>query len=538
MDSYKGAATGGDNSFSEKERISILREEYFSRLIEFLPIVFYTCDEYGRLTFYNKAAVSYWGFKPELGKDFYHTGWKLYSIEGKPLAIDAAPMALTLKHAKPHSGEIILENEGGQRLYIQSTPKPIFNTSGKLVGALNTHVDISQRYILKQKADEAEEKQQLDKKRMELQYQQMIEEIEDYAIIMLDIDGKIVSWNKGAEKIKGYKNYEIIGKNFKNFYFKQDREDKLPDRLLKTAHNEGRACHEGWRRRKDDSRFWGSIVITAIHDEKGKVIGYTKVTRDLTEIKLADDRINEYNRKLEAKNKELEQYAYVASHDLQEPLRKIEFFSRMLKDKIDEKEDALLYADKISGATQRMSKLIKDILQYTDTNSDELISETDVNAVISNVIFDLELIINEKNAQVNFDELPKIKAIPVQIYQLFHNILSNSLKFSECTPQIEITYCKASEEEVSNNDFLITGDEYIKFRIKDNGIGFDPIYKNKIFEMFERLGSQKGGTGIGLALCRKIVRNHKGYITASSEENNGTEIIVYLPKVMRTIEKP
>lgn len=537
MDSYKGAAMDGKNSFSENERISILREEYFSRLIEFLPIVFYTCDEYGRLTFYNKAAVTYWGFKPELGKDFYHTGWKIYSIEGKPLATDAAPMALTLKHAKPHSGEVILENKDGQRFYVLSTPKPIFNTSGKLVGALNIHIDISERYILKQQANQAEEKQQLDKKRMELQYQQMIEEIEDYAIIMLDIDGNIVSWNKGAEKIKGYKNYEIIGKNFKNFYFPKDREDKMPDRLLEIARTEGRASHEGWRRRKDDSKFWGSIIITAIHNDKGKVIGYTKVTRDLTERKLADDRINEYNKKLKAKNKELEQYAYVASHDLQEPLRKIEFFSKMLKDKIDEKEDALLYADKISAATQRMSKLIKDILQYTNTNNDELISETNINTIVADVISDLELIINEKEAQISFDGLPKIKAIPVQVYQLFHNILSNSLKFSKGTPHIEINHTDASEEEVSSNDFLRTGDKYIKFTIKDDGIGFDPIYKNKIFEMFERLGSEKGGTGIGLALCRKIARNHNGYITAVSEENNGTEIIIYLPEVLTGAEK-
>lgn len=366
---------------------------------------------------------------------------------------------------------------------------------------------------------------------MELQYQQMIEEIEDYAIIMLDIEGNIVSWNKGAEKIKGYKSYEIIGKSFRSFYFDKDKENKVPEKLLDIAFTTGRALHEGWRRRKDDSKFWGSITITAIHDDKGKVIGYTKVTRDLTERKLADDKIKQYNKQLESKNKELEQYAYVASHDLQEPLRKIEFFSSILKNKINNREEALLYTDKISAATQRMSKLIKDILQYTNTtNNDELIVETDINAVLDDVTADLELTIKEKGAVIKYSNLPKIKGIPVQLYQLFHNVLTNSLKFTTNTPYIEINHSIATNEDLGNNKFLISGMKYYRFAIRDNGIGFDPIYKNKIFEMFERLGSEKKGTGIGLALCRKIVTNHNGYITAVSEENNGTEIIIYLPK--------
>lgn len=531
MGSYTKSDKGDESSFSDENRISILKEEYFSRLIDFLPIVFYTCDEKGRLTYYNKTAVNYWGFRPELGKDYYHSGWKLYTIDGEPMPVESAPMGLTLKYAKAHTGEVILENKEGQKFYILSTPKPIFNTSGKLIGALNTHIDISQRYVLRQKVNETEEKQQLDKKRMELQYQQMIEEIEDYAIIMLDVEGNIVSWNKGAEKIKGYKSYEIIGKSFRSFYFDKDKENKVPEQLLDIAFTTGRALHEGWRRRKDDSKFWGSITITAIHNDKGKVIGYTKVTRDLTERKLADDKIKQYNKQLESKNKELEQYAYVASHDLQEPLRKIEFFSSILKNKINNRDEALLYTDKISAATQRMSKLIKDILQYTNTtNNDELIVETDINAVLDDVTADLELIIKEKDAVIKYSNLPKIKGIPVQLYQLFHNVLTNSLKFTTNTPYIEINHSIATNEDLGNNKFLISGMKYYRFAIRDNGIGFDPIYKNKIFEMFERLGSEKKGTGIGLALCRKIVINHNGYITAVSEENNGTEIIIYLPK--------
>jgi PAS domain S-box-containing protein len=139
----------------------------------------------------------------------------------------------------------------------------------------------------------------------EEKFQRLIGEVEDYAIIILETDGTIASWNKGAETIKGYMADEIIGKSFKLFYPKEDRDAKLPDRLLGDAARSGRARHEGWRIRKDGSRFWGSIVITAIHNEQGEVVGFLKVTRDLTERKIAEDNFSNYAEELRQKNDEL-----------------------------------------------------------------------------------------------------------------------------------------------------------------------------------------------------------------------------------------
>ena len=153
-------------------------------------------------------------------------------------------------------------------------------------------------------------------RKSEERYHKMIAEIEDYAIILLDTNGNIQNWNTGAEKIKGYKAEEIIGKNFRIFYLPQDRDNKLPEKLLERVIREGKSAYEGWRVRKDGSTFWGSIVVTALHDDNGEVIGLSKVTRDLTEKKKAEDKMREYLAELENRNSELEQFAYIASHDL------------------------------------------------------------------------------------------------------------------------------------------------------------------------------------------------------------------------------
>ena len=142
-------------------------------------------------------------------------------------------------------------------------------------------------------------------RRSEARYHQMVDEVEDYAILTLDLDGIIKNWNKGAEKIKGYKPEEIIGKNFRIFYTKEDRNARLPDQLLREAIKNGRVTHEGWRVRKDGTNFWGNVVITALHDENKNVVGFLKVTRDLTERKEAEERQNYDRLQLVKSNEDL-----------------------------------------------------------------------------------------------------------------------------------------------------------------------------------------------------------------------------------------
>ncbi len=204
----------------------------------------------------------------------------------------------------------------------------------------------------------------------EERYHQMIAEVQDYAIILLSPDGIIENWNIGAEKIKGYTSEEVIGKRFELFYTPEDRESGLPDRLLKQAKETGKATQEGWRIRKDKTKFWGSITITALHGKDNNIIGFSKVTRDLTKQKIAEEKLAAYTRELEIQNSELEQFAYVASHDLQEPLRKIQTFTEVIRGNYDDKEFVNTYFNKLDQSAKRMSELVKSLLNYSRLSKD------------------------------------------------------------------------------------------------------------------------------------------------------------------------
>ncbi len=203
--------------------------------------------------------------------------------------------------------------------------------------------------------------------RSEERYHKMVEEVEDYAILLLDPNGRIMNWNKGAEKIKGYKEAEIIGRNFRIFYRPEDQQRQVPEQLIQQARSTGKAIHEGWRVRKDGTTFWGSVVLTALHDDLDNVIGFSKVTRDLTERKVAEDKIQQYAKELEAQNRDLQQFAYAAAHDMKEPLRKVQFYTSSLLDgigtQLPPKERS--YLERTVDAAHRMQGLIEDLLTYT-----------------------------------------------------------------------------------------------------------------------------------------------------------------------------
>jgi PAS domain S-box-containing protein len=402
---------------------------------------------------------------------------------------------------------------------------PVFDASGMVAGVFTLVAEISNEAINR--------KQNIALELSEQRYSKMTEEVQDYAIILLDRDGTILNWNKGAQKIKGYNDNEIIGHNFSVFYLDEDRKNKLPDQLRHQAETEGRAMHEGWRKRKDGSKFWGSIVITALHDRQNNVIGFTKVTRDLTERKLAEDTMRQHAAELELKNRQLEQFAYIASHDLQEPLRKIQTFIQVLERKVADPEARRKYFDKINQSAKRMAELIQSVLNYSRlSHSDDHLQPTDLNVILENVTADYELQIEEKKAVIKSDDLPSVKGVPLQLSQLFANLIGNSLKFSTTEPMVVISSKILQPGEIENvNPSLDNTLRYAKLTFKDNGIGFEQQYSEKIFTIFQRLNSREeyGGTGIGLALCKRIVDHHHGHIEATSELGKGATFYVYLP---------
>jgi two-component system, sensor histidine kinase and response regulator len=244
--------------------------------------------------------------------------------------------------------------------------------------------------------------------------------------------------------------------------------------------------------------------------------------------------IEQKNVQLERMNKELQSFVQIASHDLQEPLRKIHTFSNLIlqEEKRSLSETASHYFKRIETCAVRMQALIDDLLTYSkSSNIDQIFELTDLNDILKSVQDDFKEVLEEKKAII-IVELPKAKVIPFQLRQMFHNLVSNAIKYSskERALTIEITWESVTGREVKEKS-LSPAQTYFHIAVKDNGIGFDPVYKDKIFEMFQRLHrkSEYSGTGIGLAIVKKIIDNHHGAITASSAVNKGTTFHIYLP---------
>ena len=528
-----------------KEEITTNENFAGTHLIEELPAAIYTCDTEGRITFFNSAAVALWGRTPEIGKDLWCGSWKIFDTSGFPINLEECPMAIALREKRKVEGEeIIIERPDGKRINVVPNPKPLFDAHGTMTGAINMLVDITDKKAKEANLEGCEfnyktlsetlENKVAERtgtlKDSEERYHKMIDEVQDYAILLLDKDGYILNWNQGAEKIKGYSEKEILGKNFRLFYRKEDQEGELPEKLIAEAVSKGKATHEGWRVRKDGTTFWGNVVITALHDDENAIIGFSKVTRDLTERKKAEDQLRYYAQSIESQNKQLEQFAYIASHDLQEPLRKIRIFAGMVSGNTEHPEIVKTNIDKINIAATRMSALITDILKYSELSQlDKLFKQTDLNTVMQNVKDDFDLIIEEKNVVIKSPQLPSIKCIPMQLHQLFANLISNAIKFSNDTPVITISYRKISNEKVEECPDLPYENTFHKISFTDNGIGFEQQYADQAFKLFHRLHEKTSGTGIGLALCKKIIENHKGYICVHSEPGKGTTFTVFLP---------
>jgi PAS domain S-box-containing protein len=544
----------------QKKLFQALKESELQhrKLIECLQTPLYTTDAEGRITLYNKAAVNLWGREPEIGKDLWCGSYKIFKTDGSELPLDSCPMAVCLKEQRPIYGEeILVARPDGSLHNVAPFPQPLFDDTGKIKGAINMLIDITEIKRTEEALRESEanyrelasslekkvEEKTLDLqrkneelKRSEERYHKMIDEVQDYAIILLDKNGIVQNWNKGAEKIKGYKEEEIVGRSFKNFYLPKDRESGLPDKLLKQASEQGKAIHEGWRMRKDGSRFWGSIVLTALHDDENNLIGFSKVTRDLTERKFTEDKLREHSSQLEFQNKELEQFAYAASHDMKEPLRKIQLYNSAIADNavntLDEKSRE--YLNRSIAAAKRMAGLIEDLLKYSKTTANtDSVEQVNLNEIIDEIILMHKEELEQEKVQIEMENLPVICGIPFQIKQLMFNLINNSIKYKhpdrDVCIQIKTELVKGSEiNDPAEERFR----KYHKISVIDNGIGFDQQYAEKVFNIFQRLNNLPAakGSGIGLAICKRIVQNHHGFIKASGIEKKGARFDIYLPE--------
>jgi two-component system CheB/CheR fusion protein len=345
------------------------------------------------------------------------------------------------------------------------------------------------------------------------------------------VDFKWLTANKATEKFYQLKLDDFIGKSMLDI-MPGVVEKGLFARYLEVVKTDETARFEYPILCKNRHGWW---EISAVKMMDGLAVTIADITEQKAmEAKVADRtlELNNTNRQLELSNHDLQQFASVASHDLKEPLRKIHMFSQMLKDRyLREVEGASEYVDRIISSSSRMTRLINDLLSFSRLSVENLFEPTNINGLIDEVLADLELAISEKSAQVIVGDFPVIESIPGQLRQVFQNIISNALKFTQrnVKPVIKIEANRITEKKF--NSVADEDGQYLRIRISDNGIGFDDQFRDKIFTIFQRLHTvqEYEGTGIGLAICKKIVDKHSGLITAQSKENVGTSFIVILP---------
>jgi len=274
--------------------------------------------------------------------------------------------------------------------------------------------------------------------------------------------------------------------------------------------------------------------LVALEKSLRDEIEWRKAAESLLEQKVAERTLELFrsNQRLEQSNRELQQFVYVASHDLQEPLRKIQTFINICVDRyLDDRSKLQYYFDKIFSSTKRLRNLITDLLRYSIVNAEEVFVKTRLITILDETIGDIEFPSYAQQPEIEMDDLPEVEVMPSQIRQAFQNLISNSIKFRKPDVPCQI-YVKA--ERVENKSVTSepspTG-EWCRITFRDNGIGFKQDYAEKIFEIFQRLNDRDKfeGTGIGLSIVHKVVERHDGLIVAQAQENVGATFIIVLP---------
>jgi PAS domain S-box-containing protein len=345
-------------------------------------------------------------------------------------------------------------------------------------------------------------------------HQLMVDSRGDYAIFMLDPNGVVASWNKGAEQIKGYSRDEIVGKHFSVFYSAEDRASGKPERELVIAARDGRFEEEGQRVRSDGSKFWANVVISAVRDRADTLVGFVKVARDLTELRKQQERALADAQALKAVNAELESFTYSVSHDLRAPIRQIEGFAKILEEHLGAELDPQVehYLHRIQEGSKQMGRLVDDLLHLAQLGRQHAKPRvTALDALVDEVLTDLRAEILERAIEVRVGALPALECDPGLLKVVFTNLLSNAVKYTRrCEhPLIEIGQ--------------IVTDGIPVIYVRDNGIGFDMKYVDKLFGVFQRLHRTEDfeGAGVGLAIVSRIIRKHKGTIWAEARPDKG-----------------
>ena len=368
-----------------------------------------------------------------------------------------------------------------------------------------------------------------------VQFAILVQSIKDYAIYMLDKAGCIVTWNSGAERIKGYTRDEIIGQHFSRFYTDLDRKSGLPTKALRQAATDGKFEGEGWRVRKDGSQFWASVVIDPIHDDSGTLVGFAKVTRDITERRRAQDLLQQKNKDLkiltarlrrERNNKLLNAQALVAAiaHEVRQLLTRItaggsaaQRFLKMVPPEHDKAQTAL---EGIVNAGYRVSEII-DGFRALFAKDDQRQQLVDLNEIIRSVVESLSSDFNDHHVEPRTNltaKLPRVYGNKSQLQEVISNLIFNAIEAMETMSDRSRVLLVKSE---------LRDHQAVAVVVKDSGPGIDKDRLEGIFTTF--VSTKQHGMGLGLAISRMIIDHHGGKLTASSDGKDGASFQFVLP---------
>jgi len=362
-------------------------------------------------------------------------------------------------------------------------------------------------------------------RRSEERLRLLYENIKDYAIVMLDPQGRVVTWNRGAQEIHNYAEEEIVGQSIECFHTPEDIAAGKPAELLRRARDEGGCADHGWRLRKDGARYYADMILRAMRDESGALVGYAKITRDITERLQAETEVRRLNASLEQRvaertaelqttNRELEAFSYSISHDLRAPLRAIDGFSQILEHDYAAQFDEAGqdYIARIRRSAQRMGELIDDLLNLSRIGRIELMRvDVDLSAQANAVADMLRATSPERDAEFVIADGMKARGDARLLRIALENLFGNAWKFTARRSPARIAF---GQKEI---------DGEIAYYIRDNGAGFDMAYVGKLFGAFQRLHDAREfpGSGIGLAIVQRIIARHGGRIWAEAEPEKG-----------------
>jgi PAS domain S-box-containing protein len=473
-------------------------------------------DPTGTVLEINQAALDAVGGKlPDVeGKPFWTTSWWQVSLEIRDVLKQSIQRAAQGEFVRWDS-EIYGRAGGKETIVIDASLQPVKDEQGQVVFLVAEGRDINGK---------AEGRHTTEERRQAIQSSALLSAIvdsSDDAIISKDLNSVIMSWNKSAERLFGYSAAEAIGRSVV-MLIPPERLGEEP-RILDRLRSGERVDHfETVRVRKDGSHLNVSLTISPVKDAEGHIVGASKIARDITERVRNDAALQATNAALRQANADLQQFAWSASHDLQEPLRMVTVYSELLRRRFSgqlgpQGEEYIGYA--IQGAT-RMENLLRDLRTYLEISTGEPppAAEIDSDEVLRKALSNLTQSIKESGTEVVSAALPRVRMLPVQLEQLLQNLIGNAIRYRrDVPPRIRIAAGRRDDEWL--------------FSVQDNGLGIEPRYQQQIFGMFKRLHghTQHAGTGMGLAICQRIVERAGGKIWVESEPGCGSTFYFTIP---------